>query len=553
MPTRRPPAKKPPLSTRIMSRSMRGLPPKLHDIAYEPGLVVPAADGSPLLTDHYFPLDDGDFPTLLIRSPYGRGFPWAPMYGVLLAEQGFHVVLQSCRGTGGSGGEFHLWRNEAADGQATVAWLRGQPWFSGALGTIGPSYLGYVQWALALDPPPELRAMVVQIAMHDPHGFFYRGGAFSLEDALVVGVGLTSQHRGVPSFLRATLRLQRHRRKATGGLPLAEAYRPALGGPVPFLEEAMAHPDPDDVHWHGADVGSAADGLTVPTSLIGGWHDVNLDQTLAQYGRLRRAGCETSLLVGPWSHQSALQQGWPEVFTESLAWLRAHLCGDPSGLRPTGVRVHFGGRQAWQDLPDWPPTRRDRHWYVDTGGTLIPRAPEDMTEPPSFRYDPADPTPSLGGALAGGKAAQRDNRPLEARDDVLTFTTEPLPAPVDILGPVGAVLRISTDTGHADVFARLCDVDPHDRSTNVCDGLQRLQPADTPATVTVGMGSTAYRFPAGHRIRLQISGGAHPRFARNTGTGEPAATAVRLAPVRISLHHPSALVLPIADEAAADW
>ncbi|KJK56148.1 CocE/NonD family hydrolase [Saccharothrix sp. ST-888] len=537
-----------------MRRSMRGLPPKLHDIAYEPGLVVPAADGSPLLTDHYFPLDDGDFPTLLVRSPYGRGFPWAPMYGVLLAEQGFHVVLQSCRGTGGSGGDFHLWRNEAADGQAAVAWLRQQPWFSGVLGTIGPSYLGYVQWALAMDPPRELRAMVVQIGMHDPHGFFHPGGAFALENALVVAMGLTTQHRGVPSFLRATLRLQRHMRKAAADLPLAEAYRPALGGPVPFLDGAMAHPDAGDVHWDGADVGSAAYGLRVPTALIGGWHDVHLDQTLQQYERLRRAGCETALLVGPWSHQSALQQGWPEVFTESLAWLRAHLCGDSSGLRPTRVRVHLpGGQRSWQDLPDWPPARRDRHWYVDTGGTLASRAPEDTTEPLSFRYDPADPTPSLGGALVAGKAAQADNRPLEARNDVLTFTTAPLPEPVTILGPVSAILQISTDTGHADVFARLCDIDPQNRSTNVCDGLRRLQPdEESPATVTVAMSSTAYRFPAGHRIRLQISGGAHPRFARNTGTGEPTATATRLIPVRISLHHPSVLVLPIADEAAAD-
>ncbi|MGC0318532.1 putative CocE/NonD family hydrolase [Kitasatospora acidiphila] len=551
MPTRRPPVKKPPLSARMMRRSMGGLPAAVHDIGYEPGLVVPAADGSPLLTDHYFPLDDGEFPTLLVRSPYGRGFPWAPMYGVLLAEQGFHVILQSCRGTGGSGGAFDLWRNEAADGRATVVWLRRQPWFTGVLGTIGASYLGYVQWALALDPPPELRAMVVQIAMHDPHRFFYTDGAFSLENALVVAMGLTSQHRGVPSFLRATLRLQRHLKKATGDLPLMKAYRSALGAPVPFLEEAMAHPDAEHAHWDGADVGSAADGLKVPTALIGGWHDVNLGQTLHQYGRLRRAGCETSLLIGPWSHQSALQQGWPEVFTESLAWLRAHLCGDPSGLRPTRVRVQLGGRQERQDLPDWPPAHREHRWYVDTGGTLTPREPDATTGSLSFDYDPTDPTPSLGGAPVGGKAAQTDNRPLEARSDVLTFTTAPLTAPVDILGPVSALLRISTGTGHADVFARLCDVDPRNRSTNVCDGLRRLRPLDDPAAVTVPMGSTAHRFPAGHRIRLQISGGAHPRFARNPGTGEPAATATRLAPVRISLHHPSLLTLPVVDAAAA--
>ncbi|MER5732204.1 CocE/NonD family hydrolase [Streptomyces sp. NPDC002138] len=544
---------------------MRGLPPKLHDIACETDLVVPAADGSPLLTDHYFPVSDGDFPTLLIRSPYGRGFPWAPMYGVLLAEQGFHVVLQSCRGTGGSGGAFHLWRNEAADGHAAVAWLRRQSWFSGVLGTIGPSYLGYVQWALALDPPPELRAMVVQVGLHDPHRLFHNEGAFAFENSLVVGVGMTNQHRGLGRFVGATVRLMRHLRGITRSLPLAEAYVPGLGGRVPFLDEVMAHPEAADPHWRGADVGAAADRLAVPTSLIGGWHDVLLDQNLEQYDRLRRAGCETSLLVGPWTHTSALQQGWPEVFAESLAWLRAHLCGDPSGLRTTPVRVHVGGSEEWRDLPDWPSAGAGRRWYLDGDGTLDDRAAGgdggagggDASPVPlgAFRYLPADPTPSVGGPLLSAKAGRRDNTALEAREDVLTFTTAPLTEPVHLLGPVSAELSVSVDTGHADVFARLCDVDADGRSTNVCDGIRRLRPpAESPSSatamtpVTVAMSSTAHHFPVGHRIRLQISGGAHPRFARHTGTDEPLATATRLVPSEISLHHPSALVLPTVRE-----
>ncbi|WP_328691882.1 CocE/NonD family hydrolase [Streptomyces caniferus] len=556
--THHPSAKKPPLSTRAMRRVLRGLPPKRHDIAYEPGLAVPAADGSTLLTDHYFPLADGDFPTLLVRSPYGRGFPWAPMYGVLFAEQGFHVVLQSCRGTGGSGGAFDLWRHEAADGRATVDWLREQPWFTGALGTIGASYLGYVQWALALEPPPELRAMVVHVGLHDMHRYFYPAGALALENTLTSTMGLTSQHRGTRNLLRGSLRLQRHLPKIQRNLPLGEAYVPGLGGRVPFLEDALAHPDPEDAHWQGVDMGVAAERQTVPTCLVTGWHDVGLDQTLQQYGRLRRAGCDAALLVGPWTHHSALQQGWPEVFAESLAWLRAHLCDDPSGLRRTRARVHVSGRQAWQDLPDWPPATTGRHWYLDGDGTLRTRIPENTSAAGSFRYDPADPTPSVGGPLLSGKAGYQDNTALEARDDVLTFTTAPLTEPVDVLGPVHVELRVTTDTGHADVFARLCDVDDRGRSTNVCDGLRRLRPVaptDTteaaPAAVTVAMSSTAHRFPAGHRIRLQVSGGAHPRFARHTGTGEPPATATRLLPSEVALHHPSRLVLPVAEEEPA--
>ncbi|MES4893170.1 CocE/NonD family hydrolase [Streptomyces sp. NPDC096012] len=535
----------------MLRATWRGLPARRHEAGREPGLVVPAADGSPLITDHYFPRAEGDFPTLLVRSPYGRGLPWAPMYGMLFAEQGFHVVLQSCRGTGGSGGAFDLWRNEAVDGRATTAWLRGQPWFNGTLGTVGPSYLGYVQWALALDPPPELKAMVVQAGLHDPYALFHSDGALRLENALAIGVGMTYQHRGMAPFVKATLRLRRRLSTVTTAEPLRGAHVSALGGEVPWLDDVMTHPDAKSAYWRGASAGEAAERLRVPAALITGWHDVLADQTLEQYDRLRRAGCEAALLVGPWTHTSALQQGWPEVFAESLAWLRAHLCDDPSGLRPTAVRVHVGGHDTWRDLGDWPATPAAAPWYPAPDGHLTQQAPTDSAPLTSFRYDPADPTPSLGGPLLSRTAGPRDNRGLEARDDVLTFTGPPLTEPVEILGPVSARLSVSTDTGHADVFTRLCDVDAEGRSVNVCDGLGRLRTTEhVPSQVTVPMSATAHRFAVGHRIRWQISGGAHPRYARSPGTGEPPAEATTFVPVRITLHSDSALLLPRGPEPA---
>ncbi|MFG3001056.1 CocE/NonD family hydrolase [Streptomyces sp. NPDC048340] len=529
----------------MMRATWRGLPAKRHEAGWEPGLVVPAADGSPLITDHYFPRAQGDFPTLLVRSPYGRGLPWSPQYGLLFAEQGFHVVLQSCRGTGGSGGAFDLWRNEAADGRATVSWLREQPWFNGTLGTVGPSYLGYVQWALASDPPPELKAMVVQVGLHDPYALFHADGALRLENALAVGVGMNYQHQGMAPFLRAALRLQRRLRHVIMAQPLRGAYASAFGAELPWLNDVMAHPDPKDAYWHGASTAESAERLRVPTALITGWHDALADQTFEQYERLRRAGCETSLLVGPWTHTSALQQGWSEVFTESLAWLRTHLCADPPGSRPTAVRVHIGGENAWRDLDDWPPAAATVPWYPVPGGHLTQQAPTDSAPVTAFRYDPADPTPSLGGPLLSRTAGPRDNGILEARDDVLTFTGPPLTEPVDVLGPVSARLSVSTDTGHADVFTRLCDVDPQGRSVNVCDGLGRLRTTGSaPSQVTVRMSATAHRFAAGHRIRWQISGGAHPRYARPPGTGDSPLDATAFTPVRIAVHTDSALLLP---------
>ncbi|MDJ1133886.1 CocE/NonD family hydrolase [Streptomyces iconiensis] len=539
------PSGKPPLSSRMMRATWRGLPPEQHEVGWEPGLVVPAADGSPLLTDHYFPRTAGDFPTLVVRSPYGRGVPWSPQYGMLFAEQGFHVVLQSCRGTGGSGGRFDLWRNEPADGQATVSWLREQPWFNGTLGTIGPSYLGYVQWALALDPPPELKAMVVQVGLHDPCALFHTDGVLHLENALLDGLGMTYQHRGAMPSLKAMLRLQRGWRKVVTARPLRGAHTSVLGE-VPWLDGVMAHPDSGDPYWDGADLGKAAERLRVPTALITGWHDALAEQTFEQYGRLRAAGCETSLLVGTWTHTSALQRGWPEVFAESLAWLRAHLCDDPSGLRPTPVRVHVAGEETWRELEEWPPSHGTAPWFPTADGHLTRQPSVDSAPLTSFRYDPADPTPSVGGPLLSRTAGARDNRALEAREDVLTFTGPVLTEPLDVLGPVVARWAISTDTGYADVFARLCDVDAQGRSTNVCDGLGRLRTAGQElAEVTVPMGHTAHRFAAGHRIRLQVSGGAHPRYARQSGTGESAVEASSLEPVRITLHAGSALALPL--------
>ncbi|MGW2211261.1 CocE/NonD family hydrolase [Streptomyces sp. NPDC001781] len=548
-------SRKPPLSARLMRAAWRGLPEKQYDVGREPGLAVPGGDGSTLLTDHYFPRAEGDFPTLLVRSPYGRGLPWSAMYGLLFAEQGFHVVLQSCRGTGGSGGAFHLWRNEAADGLATVAWLREQLWFDGRLGTLGPSYLGYVQWALAQDPPPELKAMVVQVGLHDPYALFHTGGgAMRLENALVVGLGMSHQHRGVAAFTLAGWRLRRQLRAVTMAAPLRGAYTSALGRQVPWLDEALAHSDAEDPYWDGAFV-APPENHRVPTCLITGWHDALADQTFEQYARLRRAGCETSLLVGPWTHFSALQQGWPEVFTESLAWLRAHMCADPTGLRPTTVRVHMGGEHTggehvdgnrmWRDLTDWPPATEPTSCYPTADGRLTLQPSTGSAAPATFRHDPADPTPAVGGPLLSPGAGPRDNRALEARSDVVTFTGPVLCEPLDVLGPVTARLTVSTDTGHADVFTRLCDVDPEGRSVNVCDGLGTVDASPGAATrLTVPMGTTAHRFAPGHRFRWQISAGAHPRYARNPGTGEHPTDAATFVPVRLTLHADSALTLP---------
>ena len=171
----------------------------------------------------------------------------------------------------------------------------------------------------------------------------------------------------------------------------------------------------------------------------------------------------------------------------------------------------------------------------------------------SFRYDPADPTPSVGGAILALNAGVRDNRAVEQRPDVLLFTSKPLDEPVEIVGDVTAELHVTRDNPNADLFVRLCDVDQRGRSRNVCDGIVRLTEADPLAgTVRVPLIAAAHRFGRGHRLRLQVAGGAHPRFARNPGNGQVDAPAKDFVATHYRVQSPSALVVSqTAGKAAA--
>jgi putative CocE/NonD family hydrolase len=251
------------------------------------------------------------------------------------------------------------------------------------------------------------------------------------------------------------------------------------------------------------------------------------------------------------------------TLTDGVAWLRAHLLDDERKLRPDAVRVFVTGERAgrgWRSLPSWPPpgTARRRLWLA-AGRRLIesePSASEHGDAGDGYRYDPSDPTPSVGGPVLLARKPVVDNRALEARADVLVYTSSPLPAGLEAIGPVSVELWLRTSSPHFDVFARVCDVDGAGASWNVCDALQRVEPEgfepspDGSWRVAFELWPTAHRFAAGHSIRLQVSSGAHPRYARNPGTGEDPVSATKLQPVDVwVLHdaeHPSALVLSVS-------
>jgi uncharacterized protein len=544
------------------------LPPRRNQVMVERDVEVPMSDGTVLLATHYIPVSVASAPTVLVRCPYGRTGLFALQSAQIFAERGYHVLLQSVRGTFGSGGDFEPMQHEIADGHDTVAWLRQQSWFEGRLATYGASYLGFVQWALAMDPPPELVAMVVHVGPHDFSRTAYHNGAFDLYN-YVMWSDLVAHQEDI-GMLRAMTRMttaDRRLRPALGRLPVAAGYRDLLGREPTWSERWLEHPQPADPFWGPLQCGAALERVTVPVLLVGGWHDLFIEQTLEQYRTLAARGVPTRLLVGPWAHLDLTSQG-AVALTESLAWLDRYAApgrtGSPPGPPDHPVRVWVGGEGAgdWREIGGWPPPGvAEQRWYLGANGSLGPVEPagaEPSADGPSaagpaagFRYDPADPTPSPGGAIMATNAGSRDNQAVERRLDVLVFSSDPLDEPLEVIGEVAAELSVTRDNPYADLFVRLCDVDPRGRSYNVCDGIVRLTEADPlTGTVRVNLAGVAHRFGRGHRIRLQVAGGAFPRFARNPGNGQVDATAADLVPTQYDIGldaaHPSAVLLPVA-------
>jgi uncharacterized protein len=297
--------------------------------------------------------------------------------------------------------------------------------------------------------------------------------------------------------------------------------------------------------------------VSVPVSSIGGWYDIFLPGQLRDFRVLQEAGRRPRLTVGPWTHISVDGTPLREAIEFGLACARGQ---QPPPRAP--VRLFVMGENAWRGFDSWPPAGYEPQRFLLQAGGVLSAGPAEPDRaagrdsagdagPDRYRYDPADPTPAFGGVrMARGRASGRvDNSALEGRPDVLSYTTVVLGSDVEVIGEVGAEIWFRSSLAYADVFVRLCDVDPRGRSWNVCDGLISLSGASELTCARVRLWPTAHRFKAGHRIRVQVSSGAFPRFARNTGTGEPHATATTLLAADQAVYrdagHPSAVILPV--------
>jgi hypothetical protein len=543
----------------------------------ERDLAVPMRDGTVLRADAYLP-DDGDpAPAVVCRTPYNRGFPLTPLAALdpeRATEAGIAVVVQDVRGLYDSEGEFSPFFSEGDDGYDTVEWVAAQPWCDGNVGMVGRSYPAATQWRAALERPPHLRAISPVVVGSDYyHGWIYQGGAFQLGFNLF-WVHLMTDPKGRGS-------LDEHFRH----LPVTDPPLLAESPAGRFYREWVEHPTYDE-HWRRLSIRGRYGDVQVPAFIVGGWFDVFLGGTLENFAGMRTEGGtaaareRTRLLIGPWAHGSAFgaypDHGFKELgpddridlAEQQLRFLAAQLRDEPDDAGAP-IRIFVMGANEWRDEPEWPlPRAREQAWHLRTDGLLSPEPPGPGEAPDEYDYDPRDPAPTIGGPTSlparfmRQNAGPLDQAPVEKRDDVLVYSSEPLAEPMEVTGPLTLVLHAATSGPDTDWVAKLCDVDPEGRSRVLAegvlraryrDGFERAAPLEPgrPYEYEIDLIATSNVFAAGHRIRLDVTSSSFPRFDRNANTGLPLGedTDETLTTARQRVFHdaerPSRLLLPV--------
>jgi putative CocE/NonD family hydrolase len=537
-------------------------------VAVDRNAPVEMRDGTVLRADIYRTDPAGSRPVLLIRNPYGE--PMVRAAPVLPAlDAGFAVVVQDCRGTGLSDGEFVTFENEAADGADTIEWCARQPWCDGTVAMYGPSYLGMAQFAAASLAPAALRALASAVTPADYHwGLAYRQGAFQLGQALGWHLLKSAQALGygaaagmdVSAETRSLLAVMADPAAGYAHLPLRDM--PAISGILPSWRTWLDHEE-RDAYWDAVSYRDARDRVAAPALHVGGWFDLFLGGTLDNFRFLSRRAASARarrgqrLIVGPWSHAdrsgtcgelhfgafaSDLAIGLEQ---DVLAFLRGAV--GPAADEPTGprVRLFVMGDNAWRDEDDWPLARtRWTRWYLGSHGALGSAPPGEFDPPSHYVHDPADPVPTVGGAtlLAGSvgdvawQPGPRDQRRVEDRPDVLCFTGPVLPDDLEVTGPVSVTLHAATSAADTDFTARLVDVWPDGRAMSVTDGIVRARyrggdgvsrpiVSGQACEYTIDLVATSQVFKAGHRLRVDVASSNFPCYDRNPGNGAPAGTA----------------------------
>ncbi len=536
------------------------------------GVMVPMRDGVTLATDIYTPSNDGvnsspgRFPTLLLRTPYGKA-DWAarpsttPVASIATLHpdtanrHGYVIVFQDVRGTHESGGVFEPMLNEGADGHDTLEWIRAQPWSDGRIATFGPSYMGGVQMLLAADQSNGLVTAFSEVAATDQYRneWVYMDGVFALSTGAAwtfeMAKGAVSrQSPAQQSLLNGDYAdLGVADSNAMSGADFDKLFRR-----LPLLEMPGARRAPWWTHWldnwsnpayfENNQMSQRFEQVTIPILHLGGWYDLFLRNTYEHYQGISTqakdpaARANQRLIIGPWSHGTCdgCEQG-SEVDSEAmqLAWMNQWFKEKKHQFFEHPVVLYVMGANRWRSESSWPlaGTKRTRYYLHSEGGANTASGNGTLSvvkpgiEPPDeFLYDPRNPAPTLGGiGLTGSRAVQND---AERRADMLVFTSPVLSDDLEVTGEVNATLYAASSARDTDWWIKLVDVDEDGNAFILNQGVararfrhSRTKPEPlTPGKIeqySIDMWATSNVFKKGHRIRLEVTSSNFPYADRN--------------------------------------
>jgi len=534
---------------------------------------VPMRDRTELSADIYRPVGEGKFPVILNRTPYTKAGGSTFKIAQYFTSHGYVYVAMDVRGRGDSDGTFEPYRHDGQDGYDAIEWLAVQSWSTGKVGTIGGSYNGRIQWLTAIQQPPHLTAMIVLASPSDPFVEWPTGQPLPMDISWYhFTAGHVLQNMEVVDWKK----LYEH-------LPLITMDE-AMGRPNRFWKEEVEHAKLDS-WWEDLRYQNKYDRVRVPVLNISGWYDDEQVGTPLNYIGVTTKGSPAirnsqKLLVGPWPHAinsttklGTVEFGPTAVIDMNAYWLRwfdQWLKGSDSGfMKEPPVRIFVMGENVWRDENEWPIARTQWTKYflhsngqantLSGNGTLS--SAEPASEPTdSYSYDPANPVKFITDPSFAQIGGPDDYREVEQRADVLVYTSDALTEDMEVCGPLRVHLSAASSARDTDFMAKLIDVWPNGFAQRLNDGMVRArfrEGMDKPSLIEPGrvysydldLWNTCQLYQKGHRIRVEVSSSAFPKYDRNLNTGEALGQTTRMAVAQQKIYHdrehPSYVVLPI--------
>jgi len=534
---------------------------------------VPMRDRTELSADIYRPVGEGKFPVILNRTPYTKAGGSTFKIAQYFTSHGYVYVAMDVRGRGDSDGTFEPYRHDGQDGYDAIEWLAVQSWSTGKVGTIGGSYNGRIQWLTAIQQPPHLTAMIVLASPSDPFVEWPTGQPLPMDISWYhFTAGHVLQNMEVVDWKK----LYEH-------LPLITMDE-AMGRPNRFWKEEVEHAKLDS-WWEDLRYQNKYDRVRVPVLNISGWYDDEQVGTPLNYIGVTTKGSPAirnsqKLLVGPWPHAinsttklGTVEFGPTAVIDMNAYWLRWFdhwLKGSDSGfMKDPPVRIFVMGENVWRDENEWPIARTQWTKYflhsngqantLSGNGTLS--SAEPASEPTdSYSYDPAKPVRFITDPSFAQIGGPDDYREVEQRSDVLVYTSDALTEDMEVCGPLRVHLSAASSARDTDFMVKLIDVWPNGFAQRLNDGMVRArfrEGMDKPSLIEPGrvysydldLWNTCQLYQKGHRIRVEVSSSAFPKYDRNLNTGEALGQTTRMAVAQQKIYHdrehPSYVILPI--------